>query len=261
MNEKPFNLPRQKRKTFRRHFLTSVHAELGFIGVTTEKILAAEAQLSATFAKHQFLETRKVVMGSFVMQANSNEPAKLHQDARPVGLSFLSSTPRRELQVHGDKIVFSDNAYDGFESFLSRLREYSAVIAEIIGIDSITKIGLRKINSILIEPVVAYQDAFSIFNPALFAVARSGLVMADALKGAEDVNILERNGSMCILRARLKKMTSPSTYEANLDFDLVDRNVSTLSDAINKVFPELNDTHFDLFMWAATSDLIRLMEE
>lgn len=123
----------------------------------------------------------------------------------------------------------------------------------------VIKVGVRKIDSIIIDPITSYRDACSIFNPAIFAILRSGLIKDDALKVHEEVSIIEKEQHLCIIRAQMQKAPMPTGCQASLDFDLVDRRPIDFKSAFSVSLPELNNRHYDLFMWAASDELIKLM--
>lgn len=257
------NVARQVRKSFRKHFLVSVHSEIGFSALPLESILSAQQALENILRNLGFIECRQVIQGQFTFETKADESAKLSQEASPLGLLFISQTPRRELQILSNRLIYSDFSYDGFEDFLSRLRDLWGTIAPVIGLTEqhlVNKIGLRKINSIVMEPVSSFQDALSIFNSALFSIARSGLVIKEAFKVTEEVTVLDdRDGNICLLRTKLQKRNE-NGLEANLDFDLVRLSENNFAKTFADVLPALNQSHFDLFLWAITAELIKLME-
>jgi uncharacterized protein (TIGR04255 family) len=256
------NVTHQPRKSFRKHFLVSVYSEIGFSALPLESILGAQKTLEDVLPNLGFIECRQVMQSQFTFEAKVNELAKLSQEASPLGLLFISQTPRRDLQILSDRITYSDFSYDGFENFLSRFKALWDAIASVVGLTEqhvVNKVGLRKINSIVMEPVSSFQDALSVFNPALFNTARSGLVVREAFKVAEEVTVLDRDGNICLLRTKLQKRNE-NGLEANLDFDFVNLSQNNFAKVFTEVLPALNQGHFDLFMWAVTSELIKLME-
>lgn len=256
------NLTHRDRTSYPKHFLSSVHTEFRISGWTLERVRANEAILRDKLSKVGLTSMRPVVSGSFNMErpASSSEPVKVSHQANVVGLNFFSDAPKREFQIWGDRIVLADYKYESFESYTEGLQTFAQVAIEVLGECQITKVGLRKINSIVISPVLSYEDAFTIFNPALFALTRSGLVPPDCVKGSEDFLAIERDEYTCFLRSNLIKRSEAQSYQASLDFDLISSAVTPFQAAIRERLPYLNLVHFDLFMWAVTEDLIKLME-
>lgn len=154
----------------------------------------------------------------------------------------------------------SDYAYSGFDVFIDRLRFIVSSAEQVLGRRDVNRVGYRKIDSILLEPVASYFDACSIFNPSLFGLLRSGLAVTDSLTASEEVVILDRDGKVCNLKHRLKKLEKANSFEANLDYDLVDKTGQTIDTALGQTLPEMNNIHFDLFMWAVTPDFVKIME-
>jgi len=195
------------------------------------------------------------------MESSLNKAATIISKETPIGLMFSSQKPRIEIQVLDTKVIISNFDYVGFEQFNSQLKEICVGISNFIPRKEVKKVGLRKISSIIIDPVHSYQDACAIFNPALFANVRSGLIKQETLKAHEEVSVIEREDNICVIRAQLKKTSSATSYEACLDFDFVSLASCDIEEVFTSKLPELNDNHFDLFMWAASDDLIKLMEE
>lgn len=267
--EKLLNIPSVNRKVFPKHFLAAVHCEIGILGLPSGSILKTEKELNKFFTSKGFQSAKKIFHNQFSMDgAGGDKPAVITQKAIELGLLFSSQRPRRDIQILENKIVISDLNYEGFEVFSAILSEACQTILKLVVHQDqatqtepkVNKVGLRKINSIIIEPVLSYQDACAIFSQPLFAQVRSGLLSQDSLRAHEEVTVLERGTSLCVLRAKMQKLATPSSYEANLDFDFVDLTQTTVKQVFEETLPKLNKAHFDLFMWSATEELIKLME-
>lgn len=257
------NLSVQPRRTFRKHFLAVVHAEISFPELEISRVLENRTTLEGVLKSSGFVESRQVIQNEFSFESQPDKIAKLSQQAQPVGLLFVSQTPRRELQVQRDRLILTDYAYEGFEAFSDRFRISFDGIGHILGLDkstTISKVGLRKVNSVVMEPVSSLPDALSVFNPSLFNLARSGLLRREAFKASEEVTVLDRDNKICLLRTRLQQK-SETSLEANLDFDFVSTLPQSCEEVFSGVLPALNQAHFDLFMWAVTAELIQLMEK
>ncbi len=260
MRELFTDLKKHTHKTFKKHFLKSVHCELGISGISTESILSNETKLKEKLAPLGFKDNKKIHLASFVFNQQESD-AKVTNQSTPLGLIFHSINPKRELQILNDKIVISDHAYQGFNSFSSTFKEVASIALEVLKIPTeINKVGFRKINSIFVEDTQSYSEAVAVFNPAIFSIPESGLIASDSLKGLENVIVSEKEKKTFILRGILAKQQKPDTYQGTLDFDLVNRNLIKFDEVFSSLLPEMNQLHFDLFMWAVTEDLIKVME-
>ncbi len=249
--EKLLNTSNNTRKKFAKHFLVAVHSEISFVGTSIQSVMVAEESLKNFFLSKGFETSRTMVEQELSMTSTPNEPPTvLHKD-NPIGLVFSSEKPRREIQVLDTRIVFSDFNYTGFEQFSALFKEICSGILTFMPQADVKKVGLRKIDSIIINPVNSYQDACVIFNPALFASLRSGLIKEGTLNAHAEISVIEKGSNLCVMRAQMKKQSSPLSYEACLDFDFVDMTPTTIDQVFTKTLPELNDNHFELFMWAA----------
>jgi len=207
-----------------------------------------QSALETAMQAYGFTDCRQITQGEVTFQIEPH--TKLSPQSTPLGLLFASQKPKRELQIQSEKLIISDFAYEGMEKFLDQFQTYWKIISPIIGLSEpihITKVGLRKINSINIEPVL------------LFNLARSGLLVKDAFKITEETAVLEQNNQVCILKTRLQNKGEKS-LEAHLDFDLVSLSATNFEQAFSQILPSLNQFQFNLFMWAVTDEMIQLME-
>jgi uncharacterized protein (TIGR04255 family) len=260
VKNKILNTPTVGRKTFSKHFLRAVYSEIGFAGTSVHTILTNEESLKAFFQSQGFDISKRVTHREVLMKnPEDNKPAKIAQKETPLGLIFSSSKPRIDVQILDTKIIISDFNYEGFDSFNARFKALCEGISKFVPRNEVRKVGLRKVDSIAIEPVKSYQDACAIFNPAIFAIIRSGLIQDSTLKAHEEALVIEKQGVRCILRARMNQI-SETAYESSLDFDFVDIESVSLDQVFANKLPELNNRHFEIFMWAASDELIKLME-
>ncbi|MFK5914161.1 MAG: TIGR04255 family protein [Woeseiaceae bacterium] len=258
------NIPRAERKVFKRHFLSSVHSEIRYRPLEVEKILDKKEELISEFKLLGFSENKDLIHGEFKFDVAVEQGAKLTQKTMPIGIVFSNQSPKCELKIEKDKIVYSDFNYSSFEEFQSRFRAIFEKVSEILSFsdDSIVnKIGFKKINSVAIQPITSFQDSLSIFNAALFGIARSDLFKFDKFKVCEETIVLEEtNDKLFILRTRLTKSQEDSA-DAVIDSDFVKlgKDIS-IDEVFNEILPSLNQCHFDLFMWSVTDDMRNLME-
>jgi len=258
------NLSSSERKVFKQHFLSSVHSEIRFNPIETNIILDNKDRLDSEFKKLGFAESKKIMQGNFQLEAdleNAQAP-KLSQESEALGLVFNSQSPLRELKIEKDKIVYSDFSYASFEEYQSDFRSFFDVTCELLSINDvlINKVGLRKVNSVAIQPFLSF-DNLNIFNPALFSTARSGLLKIDKFRINEETILLEEsNDKLFILRTKLAKKGEDSA-EASMDADFVKLGSDmSVDDSFNDILPSLNQCHYDLFMWSVTDEMRNLME-
>ncbi|MGK5090532.1 TIGR04255 family protein [Deltaproteobacteria bacterium TL4] len=257
------NLPHCKRRTFKKHFLIGVYCEVEYQAMANTIILEKEDTLRDKLVDFGFHDSKKVVHNQFFFQGNHSVPQviNIQQNANPVGIAFVSLEPKRELQITSDRVVFSDYSYQGFDDFERRLKGYFKIIEKELGKLSPIKVGFRKINSIIVEPVTSYSDACSIFNPSLFGTLRSGIAGKDALKLIEESMVLELGQDICLIRNQFKQLDKADRYQAVLDFDLIRKEPGNIKNVMENILPSFNARHFDLFMWSITDTMIKLMEE
>lgn len=244
--------------------MTSVHSEIRYNPIEISRITSNKSNLEAVFNNLGIAETRDIIRGDFKFEAKENQPPLLSQESAPIGIMFSNQSPKWELKIETDKIVFSDSNYVSFEDYQTKLRDIYRNVSKILSLGeniSINKIGFRKVNSVVIQPFTTFQDGLSIFNPALFGTARSGLLKFDKFKINEETTLLEEtNDKLFILRTRLIK-SGENSVEATMDADFVKVGKDmSIDDALNEILPSLNQCHFDLFMWSVTDEMRHLME-
>jgi len=259
------NLPNKERYTFNRHFLSSVHSEIRFKPIDIKRILDKADSLESEFKKLGFSESKKGFAGAFKLDTEQDKPHLTPAETVPLGVLFNSQSPRQELKIERDKIVYSDFNYSNFEEFQLRFRTLFDKVREIVSLDSniaVNKVGLKKINSVRIQPFVSFQDSLSVFNSALFGIARSDLLKFEYFTVSEETTLLQdAEDELFLLKTRLAKLQEDAA-EATLDFDFVKLGTDIqVEEVFNDILPSLNQCHFDLFMWSVTDTMIDIMEE
>lgn len=256
------NLSRCQRRTFSKHFLIGVHANIGCAHLVSSDILAKKTELTSTLKKIGFDVCHDIFQGQVTLSKTEGQLTAVANRMPPLGLRFVNPSSKFEFAIQNGMFAASDTDYKSIEEFLEKFEDCFNQVKKLLGIDykeKTTRIGLRKINSIIIKPVTALSLALNVFNPSLFGVARSGLFTMENLKNIEDVALLEKNSYSCIIRSKLQRQGIDSLI-AQLDFDLISQNQMTIKDAFSKGLIEINQTHFDLFMWSITKDMLNLME-
>jgi len=258
------NISHSERKVFARHFLSSVHSEIRYKPLEVENIFEKKEELISEFKLLGFSENKDLIHGEFKLEAAEGQGAKLTQKTTPIGIVFSNQSPKFELKIEKDKIVYSDFNYSSFEEYQSRFRTIFEKVSEILSFADnclVNKVGFKKLNSVAIQPITSFQDSLSIFNPALFGMARSGLLKIDKFKISEETIVLEEtNDKLFMLRTRLTK-TQEDSVDAVIDSDFVKLGKDMSIDGVfNEILPSLNQCHFDLFMWCVTDDMRKLME-
>ena len=258
------NLPNKERHIFERHFLSSVHSEIRFTPVDVKCILDNKDQLESEFKKLGFSESKTGYIGAFKLDTEKDKPQLTPEEAVPLGVLFNSQSPRRELKIEKDKIVYSDFSYSSFEDFQSSFQALFDNVSEIISLDNniaVNKVGLKKINSVRIQPFVSFQDSLSVFNSALFGTARSDLLKFEYFTVSEETTLLQdAEDKLFLLKTRLAKIQEDAA-EATLDFDFVKLGKDIqVEEAFNDILPSLNQCHFDMFMWSVTDTMREIME-
>ena len=259
------NLPNKERHTFKRHFLSSVHSEIRFKPIDVKRILDKVDLLESEFKKLGFSESKKGYVGALELDTEQDKPLLTQKETTPIGVLLNSQTPRQELKIEKDKIVYSDFNYSSFEEFQLRFRALFDKMSEIVSLDDsipVNKVGLKKINSVLIQPFISFQDNLSVFNPALFGTARSGLLKFEHFGVSEETTVLQKTDDKLFLLKTILTKTQSDAADVTLDFDFVklgkDMNID---DVFNDILPSLNQCHFDLFMWSVTDTMRDIMEK
>lgn len=252
------DIPHHERHIFKRHFLNSVHCELG-IAIELERLLAAREALASGLQSVGFRYVRDLQHSTVTLQPPSQPaaPARLQNSSVVSGLIFANDNPQRQLHITTTGLVLSDMAYGGFEDFKKRLYAATKLVRDHVSDAPVSKMGLRKVNAIRVDSVGDPAQAVAPFNSQLFGLARSGAVLPTAFKTAHELLVLERDGSVCNLRTSLLATGMPSTYDVQLDFDIQQKQQPSELDV---ELSTMNAFIYDVFRWAITDDFITVLE-
>jgi len=248
------------REHFAQHFLSRVACELAFVSGTMDELTSNIEPIKEHMKSIDFNESKELIESSvsFETRPDATKPAKIEQKTTATGYSFKNSKMGITCNITIDKILLDTQTYKGFEDFHSRFKSIAEFVNNTLGNREVTKVSLQKVNSIVMGDVTLYEEACSVFNKAIFAVLRSGLPSPN-VKVAQEVLVMEDGNSASMLRNTFKALEAPNSYEATLDFDVVNREASTLEQTLNTNLIQLNQTHFDLFKWAVTDEMISIM--
>jgi len=252
-------IPEKERSVFNNHFLSSVHCQLTMPSIEIAKILENKSTIFEELNFLNFSDIAEMHRGSFKIEGGpGNQPHLQSGKQQVVGLRFLAGAPKSELTVSNTSLLYSEFQYTGFENFSNNIEQIYELLAPMLDIDTITCVGFRKINSILVGPVNSIQDAISVFNPSLFGMARSGIAETQSIKAFDGSLVLQKNDYACMIKHSLRNLDENARFEVNLDFDLLDQKRRNNLE-LRPVLQNLNDTSFDLFSWAAGEKLIKIM--
>jgi len=262
MKELLFNLPTSERKVFAKHFLSGVNVEIAFAESKLPQLFESLIDITSLMQELGFLENKPVLESKVAFQVAEpgGEQAKLEQESKTIGHTFRSKDMGMICDIQGDKVLLSSTEYKGFEQFSEILIRIVECVAKSLGDRVVVKVGLRKVNSIILENVGLFEEACSVFNKSVFGLLRSGLPTS-SVKVTQEVLVLENGDALSVLRNSFRALEAKNTYEANLDFDVVNKKSVSTHVALSEELSELNAIHFDLFNWAVTDKMIKLMEE
>ena len=224
-----------------------------------EKILEKQSDLNEALAPLELDVVTKILDGSVKINSVDNNHS-VETSSKAVGLSFAQSSSNSSVNITANSILLSEYRYTGFDEFLKKLQLVYDTSSKILGEREVSRVGFRKINSILAGPVDSLAQACTMFNPSLFSVVRNGLAATSSVKLFEDTLMLERGKYSCLLKHRLRALPETGKFEFNLDFDLLRNTDLEPSSIFSEILPEMNEQHFDLFMWSVTDDMRKLME-
>jgi len=264
MREQLFpQLKQHDRKVFNKNFLFRVHAEICFNEIPSEVFQDLDKVLSAVFEERSFTSCENIIHGEYVIQHDDkNMPAELKQEEhKHIGFKFSTEHGERIIDLHNDRLLVTINLYEGFEAFTTDLEAITKALEGAVGKLTISKTGLRKVDLIKVGPVDDLVQACNAFSPNLFGMLRSGLASLENFNVSEEAMVFKSKDKTCLIRTIFKKASPDKYFDVTLDFDLVDTATHSLEQTLEQVLPNLNELHFDLFMWAVTKELVSIMEE
>jgi uncharacterized protein (TIGR04255 family) len=256
-----FNIPAQTRRTFRRHFLTSVHAEVRYAGVAMKSVLESKDAFSSELKGRDLGNVNDIQQGSMSINQIPGQIPVIQQSSGVIGLSFSSSHQKQEIQILGDRLVISNYSYQGFETFRENFCQILNLVENILSFErNIIQVGLRKINQVRIGPVHSILDAANTFNPHIFSSLSAGFCSNNSFIATQNSIVLELGTKLAVLQSSLKRGDVNHSYEASLDFDLTEKTQHGSKQQVIEALESLNTKHFDLFIWAASEKILKAME-
>jgi uncharacterized protein (TIGR04255 family) len=256
-------IEQKQRVKFQTHFLNSVHCQLTISPISAEQILERKVDLISALGFMNFTDPTELGEGSWKFQppAKPGLPPVLEGESHAVtGLKFTSSSPKIELGISTKSIIYSEFEYSGFDKFSANLFRISNCVSDMLDIQKVSCIGLRKINSMHVGPVNSIHDAVSAFNPSLFGTAKSGIAETQSIKAYEGSLALKKNNYACLIKNRIRNLEEANRFEVVLDFDLLDQNETSMNEDLSAKLDNLNATSFDLFSWAVGDQLTEIMK-
>jgi len=253
------NLNKNERKLFKKHFIRDVIIEIRFSELAREKILSNAEYFKEKFEKLDFIENKTIKQIEFKMSIEDNEPQK-KTNAEDIGLIFLNTDEKKQLEIVGNKIVCSDKQYDNFDLFFEKINHIINILNELkIENNKIIYLGFRKINTVISTETNSFKEITDIFNEAIFAPLRTNLIPFDNFYSLKDTLEVQKEGKKCIINTSCIKRED-NMHEINLDIDIINSN---LADNINikEELITLNQFENDIFLWSITDYFKKVMND
>jgi len=253
------NLENFPRKSFSKHFLNSVHCEIGLESVESKKIFDRAEEFKSKFLEIGFQSTDKVEVGTLSLEKKDEESLnKISHSTQFHGLVFKSQPPDKIVELNTSQLLMSIQNYESFEDFFPIFQKSVKIMEDTLTVRPVSKIGLKKVNKIEISGFKSIDSVCDIFNSNLLGGFRSGVGQLEDLVATQESFVFKRNGITCFLTLNISKKEN-NILVAILEFDCVVQKNTTTKEVFEQILSDINEFHFDLFMWSITKKFRELL--
>lgn len=256
------NIPHQKRKAFKSHFIRAAYIEFRFS--SQQKIAWEEKkdELSEKFKKIGFEGNSLALETQFQIKGDSpTVPPSMKLDATVIGLDFHRAEDKSTYKILSDRVVLSTGDYHSFEKFW---RTAASCCKQLEGLHNISEIvwaGIRKVNVIGVNaPDGKYRGQG--FNDIFFTALRDEKIAPGTAAVAETRYVINKDNKSCLIRLSSVRQADPNNYELQIDIDGNEKFPDGLTlDKLEPKAKEINELIFDTFCWTLSESLIQELEK
>jgi uncharacterized protein (TIGR04255 family) len=255
-----FRIPHKDRESFPTHFVREVFLKLQYKPIPDgwESRLSEFREDLASCGIVTLSPRRRMGFEVTYDKEKAPEPIIKSQE-QTNGITGANSDSTFSFQMEKDSILFSSKKYCGFDDFSELSRNICNVINNVIPLEDVNSIGLRKIGSINLTMSSNSYSGEGI-NQTFFTPIRDQLIEGEYLELAENKYILKKENNFFNLIATARRVSrdDPTQFSLKLDFDSIRKFPNShvpLSSAFNEM-REMNELLFDVFCWICDDELL-----
>jgi|GEM_PF-2421275 len=254
------NIKTTKRKLFKRHFIRSVILEFNFANLKKETILQHTDSIKSKFSELGFKRFVGMKQIEFKMTSDKDTPEQITNDKETIGLLLFNDEKRMRIEILENKMIISIFKYLNFDDFIAKVEKMISILKEVAPKnDTLTRIALRKQNSIISTETTSFEDLRFIFRKPLLSALHEKAIPFENFDYTKDEFRVIKSGYKCRVSSDCQRKTS-NEFEINLTILVVD-NVQDELCNISKKLKAINDFNFSVFCWATTGKFKKIMNE
>ncbi len=242
---------------FKKHFISAVYSRVELNNLTKEKIINIKEQLDSKLAEKGFRKGNEVYKKSIDVSSDKNSEY-FTKSSIVAGLEYTNSDKSNVIQFIDNSILIIDRKYNKFEDFSTVLKFILETIKDILNIEKVNFIGLKKENIIAIENLEKFDEIFDYFNLLKISTISNEFIKDKRyLSNFEQAFTIEKDKVKIIVKNHL--LNNDSLVKIVLDIDTIDSgpiNISEVENSLNK----LNNFHYNFFNWAINDKMREILE-
>lgn len=254
------NIEKQDRMLFKRHFIRNVILEFNFPNLKKDILLSNIENLNKSFSKIGFDRLIQMKQIEFKMTVDKDVPEQITHDKEVIGLLLFDDDKKIRIEILETKMIISIFKYLNFDEFIEQVQEIIDILYKVAPENNvITKMSLRKQNSIISTETKSFDDLTFILNEPLLSVIRTSIVPFENFDFAQDEFRVIKDKYKCRISSDCRRR-SADEFEINLNILVIDDNHYNIENISNKL-RELNNFNFSVFCWATTDKFKQIMNE
>lgn len=259
MIENLLNIPKAKRQVFTRHFIRNVVIEFSFYTLFQDVIVNNKDYLKDNFKNLGFTVCQDIKQVQFALGISDEKP-KINTTDNTVGYVYENVDEKIRIELVENKLVINVFKYQNFENFFTKIEKIVDVINNVLkGTNLITKIILKKVNTIISTETNTYEEITKILNDNFLSVMRNNIVPFENFESCFDTFKSKKDNYCCSVSSKCKRRNIDE-FEILLDIT-ISQELSNSNINIPEVLENINNTNFSIFSWATTDYFKQIMNE
>lgn len=254
------NIEKQDRILFKRHFIRNVILEFNFPNLKKDILLGNIENLNKSFSEIGFSRLIQMKQVEFKMTVDKDVPEQITHDKEVIGLLLFDDEKKIRIEILETKMIISIFKYLNFDNFISQVEKIISILHEFAPENNlVTKISLKKQNSIISTETKSFDDLTFILNEPLLSVMRTPIIPFSNFDFAQDEFRVIKDQYKCRIASDCRRR-SEDEFEINLNILVVDNNQYDIGNIADKL-RNLNNFNFSVFCWATTDKFKEVMNE
>ena len=258
MIENLLKIPAVERQLFTRHFIKNVVIEFNFVELFQNLIINNKNTLKEAF-KNLGFQSNEIQQVQFALGISDEKPEVKTSD-EVVGFVFENNEEKIRIELIENQLIINVFKYQNFDNFFIKVDKIVNIVLGIIPANKqISKIVLKKVNTIVSTETTSFEDLTSILNSNFFSILKNNIIPFENFTSCSDMFEVTKNTYKCKVYAKCKKR-NVDKFEITLDItichELKENNIN-----IPQILENINNTNFSIFHWVTTDYFKQIMNE